>query len=155
MSIPYLEEKNEMLGRITDCALRPEFEHSTVGECIHYPLPLCCLSGELVYRPVTPAPARKHPRREPVLLLVWHRLREALEKREHYGYECIMCSHIMEGSAAGNVGGLEEFGGCVPSSVSELQGVSVPCGHTVVSRICWKARPGGCREVRARPVLGL
>ena len=57
-----------------------------------------------------------------------------------------MSTLCVEGNAAGNVDGLEELGGCVPSSVSELQGVGVSCVHIVVGRVCWKARPGECRE---------
>lgn len=40
--------KNEVLGRMIECAQRPEFEHSTVGQHVYYLLPFCLLSRALV-----------------------------------------------------------------------------------------------------------
>lgn len=58
----------------------------------------------------------------------------------------------MEGNDVGNADGLEEFGGCVPSSVSKLQGVDVACVHIVVGPVCWKIGVGGYREDRTQCV---
>lgn len=121
--IPYLEEKNEVLRRITDCS-EARIWHST-GECICYLLPLCCLSRELVYRlgnSSDPLPAQERPLRGLTLLLVCHPLGKALGQRELYqgcapsGHT--RCSHTMEGKDPGNVDGLEEFGECDLSSVT-------------------------------------